>query len=550
MQQNPTVADKKDAQEEALKELVQIILSEPNLTKKKFIHYQKMVSKRYRLNRLIGLKQLLNTLPDDLKKTLGLKIKPVRTASGIAVVAVMHAPHPCPHGACIYCPGGVAAGTPQSYTGFEASSRRAKENLYDPYLQVKARLRQLEQIGHSVEKVELIIIGGTFTSLPEDEQIRFVKGCFDALNGKVSETLEEALKEAEHAKIRNVGFTVETRPDYCKERQIDLMLSYGVTRVELGVQTLSDEIYRLVNRGHTVKDVIEAFQLSRDAGLKIVAHMMPGLPGSSVEADFEAFRRLFEDPCFKPDMLKIYPTLVTEGTALHRLYLEGRYEPYTLETVVKLLADIKEIVPKWVRIMRIQREIPAEHIVAGVKHGNLRERVHQELKRRGSRCRCIRCREIGLKNIKIDEDEVRLMKEVYEAAQGTEIFLSYEHPETETLIGFLRLRIPSEKAHRPEVKGQKTALVRELHVYGEALPLGVRKDGAWQHKGFGKNLLYEAERIAVEEFGCEKILVTSAIGVRQYYAKLGYKLEGPYMAKHISKHHHSNTSRFTADIFV
>jgi len=539
LQQNSTFTDERSAQEEALRELAQIISSEPNLTKKKIIYYQKLVSKRYGLNRLIGLRQLLNTLPADLKKTLGLKIKPVRTASGIAVVAVMHAPHPCPHGACLYCPGGVAKGTPQSYTGFEPSSKRAKENLYDPYLQVKARLKQLEQIGHNVEKVELIIIGGTFTALPEDEQIRFVKGCFDALNGKISQTLDETLKEAEHAKIRNVGFTVETRPDYCKEKQIDLMLSYGVTRVELGVQTLSDEIYRFVNRGHTVKDVIEAFQLARDAGLKIVAHMMPGLPGSTFDADFESFRRLFEDHCFKPDMLKIYPTLVTEGTPLHRLYLDGRYEPYTLETAIKLLADIKEIVPKWVRIMRIQREIPAEHIVAGVKHGNLRELVHQELKKRGSRCRCIRCREVGLKNLKIDEEEVRLMKEVYEAAQGTEIFLSYEHPKTETLIGFLRLRIPSEKAHRPEVKGQKTALIRELHVYGEALPLGLRKDEAWQHKGFGKNLLCEAEKIAVEDFGCDKILVTSAVGVRQYYAKFGYKLEGPYMAKHISSNHNS-----------
>lgn len=533
MQQNPTAADGNRAQEEALKELVQIISSEPDLTNRKLIYYQRMISKRYGLNRLIGLRQILNTLPDDLRKARGLKIKPVRTASGIAVVAVMAAPHPCPHGVCIYCPGGVAKGTPQSYTGFEPSSKRAKENLYDPYLQVKARLRQLEQIGHSVEKVELVIIGGTFTSIPEDEQIRFVKGCFDGLNGRVSATIDETLKEAEQGKIRNVGFTVETRPDYCKEKQIDLMLSYGVTRVEVGVQTLSDEIYKLVNRGHTVKDVIEAFQLARDAGLKIVAHMMPGLPGSTVEADFESFRRLFEDPCFKPDMLKIYPTLVTEGTPLHRLYLAGRYEPYTLETTIRLLADVAEIVPDWVRIMRIQREIPAEHIVAGVKHGNLRELVHEELERRGSRCRCIRCREVGLKNLKIDEEEVRLVKKVYEAAQGAEIFLSYEHPESDTLIGFLRLRIPSEKAHRAEVKGGKTALIRELHIYGEALPLGVRKDEAWQHKGYGKNLLYEAEKIASEEYGYRKILVTSAVGVRQYYATHGYKLEGPYMAKQI-----------------
>jgi len=528
-----TAADAGRAYEEALKELAEIISREPDLTNKRLIQYQKTISKRYGLNRLIGLRQILNTLPDDLKKTLGLKIKPVRTASGIAVVAVMPPPHPCPHGVCLYCPGGVAKGTPQSYTGYEPSSKRAKENLYDPYLQVNTRLKQLEQMGHTVEKVELVIIGGTFTSLPDNEQIRFVKGCFDALNGKISETLDEALKEAEHAEIRNVGFTVETRPDYCKEKHIDLMLSYGVTRVEIGVQTLSDEIYKIVNRGHTVKDVIQAFQLARDAGLKIVAHMMPGLPGSNFETDFNSFKRLFEEPNFKPDMLKIYPTLVTEDTALHQLYLAGRYEPYTVETAVKLLADIKEIVPKWIRIMRIQREIPAEHIVAGVKNGNLRELVHQELKRRGSKCRCIRCREVGLKNLKIDKEEVQLMKEVYEAAQGTEIFLSYEHPESETLIGFLRLRIPSEKAHRAEVKEHKTALIRELHIYGEALPFGVRKDEAWQHKGFGKNLLYEAEKITAEEYDCRKILITSAVGVRQYYARQGYKPEGPYMAKQI-----------------
>lgn len=528
-------ADVSRAYEAALKELAQIISSDPPLPTKKLINHQRLISKKYGLSRLIGLRQLVNTLPlTELHKLNGLKIKPVRTASGIAVVAVMAAPHPCPHGVCLYCPGGVDKGTPQSYTGFEPSSRRAKENLYDPYLQVDTRLKQLKRIGHTVDKVELVIIGGTFPSLPKEDQIRFVKGCFDALNGKISNTLEEALKEAEHAKIRNVGFTVETRPDYCKEKHIDIMLSYGVTRVELGVQALDDEIYRLINRGHTVKDVTEAFQLSRDAGLKIVAHMMPGLPGSDIEADFKAFRKLLEDPSFKPDMLKIYPTLVTEDTGLYQLYLAGRYRPYALEDVVKLLADVKEIVPKWVRIMRIQREIPSEHIVAGVKMGNLREIVQKELRKRGSRCRCIRCREVGLKNLSIDKSEVCLTREVYEAAEGIEIFLSYEHLKSDSLIGFLRLRIPSEKAHRPEVKGCKAALVRELHVYGEALPLGVRKDDAWQHKGFGKNLLYEAEKVASEVYGCRKILVTSAVGVRQYYARLGYELEGPYMVKRIT----------------
>ncbi|MEM3614551.1 MAG: tRNA uridine(34) 5-carboxymethylaminomethyl modification radical SAM/GNAT enzyme Elp3 [Nitrososphaerales archaeon] len=535
MQPEAETGDRSRAYEAALKELAQIISSESKLTTKKLIQHQKLISKRYGLNKLIGLRQLINTLPqEDLKGLSRLKIKPIRTASGIAVVAVMAAPHPCPHGVCIYCPGGVSKGTPQSYTGFEPSSRRAKENLYDPYLQVNARLKQLKQIGHTVDKVELVIIGGTFTSLPEEEQIRFVKGCFDALNGKPSQTLKEALSEAEHAKIRNVGFTVETRPDYCKEKHIDFMLSYGVTRVEIGVQTLDDEIYRFINRGHSVKDVAEAFQAARDSGLKIVAHMMPGLPKSDIEKDLQHFKMLFEDPRFKPDMLKIYPTVVTEGTYIHKLYLKGEYKPYDLNEVVDLLSAVKKMVPPWIRIMRIQREIPAGQIVAGVKNGNLREIVQQEMRRMGVRCRCIRCREVGLKNIRINDSEIKLLREEYEASEGVEIFLSYEHPLTDTLLGFLRLRIPSNKAHREEVKNDRTALVRELHVYGEALPLGIRKENAWQHRGFGKKLLYEAENIARGVYDCRKILVTSAVGVRQYYVRQGYRLEGTYMAKQLN----------------
>ncbi len=533
MQPEAKTTEGSRAYEAALKDLAQIISSEPKLTAKRLIQHQKAVSKKYGLNRLIGLRQILNALPEEeLKRWSGLKIKPVRSASGIVVAAVMAAPHPCPHGVCIYCPGGVEKCTPQSYTGFEPSSIRAKENFYDPYLQVNTRLRQLKQIGHSVDKVELVIIGGTFTSLPEEEQIRFVKGCFDALNGKPSETLEQALTKAEHAKIRNVGFTVETRPDYCKEEHINLMLSYGVTRVEIGVQTLDDEVYRFVNRGHSVKDVAEAFQLARDAGLKIVAHMMPGLPKSDVEKDLSHFKMLFQDPRFKPDMLKIYPTVVTEGTQLYKLYLKGEYKPYNLSEAVNLLSSVKAVTPPWIRIMRIQREIPASQIVAGVKNGNLREVVQQEMRRRGLRCRCIRCREVGLKNVKISESEIKLLRREYEAAEGIELFLSYEHPPTDTILGFIRVRITSNKAHRGEVKSEKTALVRELHVYGEALPLGVRRKNAWQHRGLGKRLLSKAEE-AAQEFGCRKILVTSAIGVRAYYAVQGYRLEGPYMAKKV-----------------
>jgi elongator complex protein 3 len=500
------------------------------------LEIKKILCREQGLTKLPRNSDIFNQLPTKIQKQYNkfLMVKPIRTASGVAVVALMAKPSKCKHGICLYCPGGINYGTPQSFTGREPTSMRSAENNYDSYKQVLARLNQLITIGHDVSKTELIIIGGTFLNFPKKYRDRFVKGCFDGLNGKRALNLKDAHKLNETAKIRNVGFTLETRPDFCKPKHIDLMLDYGVTRIEIGVQTLDDKIFRLVNRGHSTQDVIEAFQAAKDSGYKIVAHMMPGLPGSNPLEDLKNFHKLLYNPDFKPDMLKIYPTVILKNTGLYNEYLAGKYRPYDLTTVVNLLADVKSFVPKWVRIMRIQREIPAYEIVSGVKNGNLRELVLEEVRRRGHSCKCIRCREIGLKKYQEKDhhiEDMKLFKEVYDSSEGTEIFLSFEDINIQALIGFLRLRIPSQKVHRTEISERQSCIVRELHIYGSVVPIGLKDKERWQHRGFGKKLITEAEKIASEDYDANKIVILSAVGTREYYKKLGYFSEGPYMVR-------------------
>ncbi|MCS7116089.1 MAG: tRNA uridine(34) 5-carboxymethylaminomethyl modification radical SAM/GNAT enzyme Elp3 [Nitrososphaerales archaeon] len=527
-----------DAYEQALADIVAILNKKDFITFREFIRIKKDVCKKYGLKSIPNNISIISKLSPQVRERFRdlLTVKPVRTASGIAMIAVMTKPMPCPHGTCIYCPGGVKFGTPQSYSGKEPASIRAAQHNYDPYEQVTNRLKQLSDLGHKIGKIELIILGGTFLSFPPDYQMYFIKGCYDALNQYTSTSLEEAIKRAETAKIRNVGLTIETRPDWCKEKHVDLMLSYGCTRVEIGVQTLNERVLNVIQRKHSLEDVIEAFRIAKDAGYKIGAHMMPGLPCSNYESDLKDFYRLFNEPEFKPDMLKIYPTLVLEGTTLYEWYKDGIYSPYDLNTLIDLIIEVKKIVPRWVRIMRINREIPSHEIVAGVKHGNLREIVQREMARRGLSCKCIRCREVGLKirrGYSVNLDHVKLLRESYEASNGLEIFLSYEDTSNDILIGFVRLRIPSPYAHRPEIKDQKVCLIRELHVYGRSVPVGDEDERSWQHRGYGMALMEEAERIALEEFDAKKMVVISAIGTREYYRRLGYELEGPYMVKRL-----------------
>jgi elongator complex protein 3 len=462
-----------------------------------------------------------------------LQLKRVRSISGVHVIGVMSAPYQCPHGRCAYCPQEDDA--PTSYTGYEPAAMRAKQNHFDPFAQLSSRLAQLKAIGHQTSKVEVVVQGGTFLARPAMYQQHFMKRCLDALNGSESLSLDEAKSEAWSSSIRNVGLTFETRPDWARAEHVDLMLSYGATRVEIGVQTLDDNVLRFVERGHSVADVVKSFQVVKDAGLKIVAHMMPGLPGSTSGQDLDGFKRLVSDPDFRPDMLKIYPCLVVHGTKAYDWWRNRTYVPLDVGAAVDLIADVKELVPTWMRIMRVQREIPARLILAGPNKGNLRERALTLLGRDGRRCRCIRCREVGHRkakeNIEPAPEDSRLIRTYYESSGGTEIFLSKEDPKTDTLIAYLRLRIPSPSAHRIEISSHRSSIVRELHVYGPAVPVGEHDAGAWQHKGYGMSLLKEAERISSEEYDVKKIVVLSALGTREYYSRVGYKQDGPYMSK-------------------
>jgi len=466
-----------------------------------------------------------------------LRPKPIRTMSGVNVVAVMTTPSNCPQGRCAYCPGGPEYNVPSSYTGREPATMRGIQNGFDPYLQVRNRMEQLRTIGHAVSKVELIVMGGTFPATATSYQEYFVKGCLDAITGVYSHSLEEAQRNAERSEVRNVGITFETRPDYCREAHVDRMLELGVTRVELGVQNIYDDVYRLVERGHTVQDVVAATRALKDSGLKVCYHMMPGLPGSDAGRDLESFKTLFADPRFRPDMLKIYPCLVLRSAKIYDWWREGKYRPYTTEEAADLIVEVKKVLPPWVRVMRVQRDIPAQLVVAGVKSGNLREIVREELRSLGLRCRCIRCREVGhrmlLDGVTPDPENIKIVKQRYDASGGSELFISAEDEENDVLIGYARLRFPSPRAHRPEAKIEETSIVRELHIYGPLAPLGARMANAWQHRGYGRALLKEAEKISLEN-GRTRMLVTSALGVREYFRRLGYRRVGPYMGKNLN----------------
>ena len=528
--------------ESACRELIEQILRKEITNEQELNAAKKEISKRYKLSALLSNSSILAAAEDEEKQNVLslLQLKPVRTISGVAVIAAMTSPAPCPHGMCLPCPGGPSSKfqSPQSYMGAEPAARRAFENDFDPYLQVSSRLKQLLQIGHNVEKAELIVMGGTYTSRTLCYQEWFVKRAIEAMNdfygkewrdGKRYISIEDAQAANENARIRNVGITIETRPDWTEKEHIDTILDLGATKVEIGVQSTYDFILAGIQRGHTVAESANANKRLRDSGLKVGFHMMPGLPGSTPESDFRMFRTLFEDERFKPDYLKIYPTLVTEGTRLHGMWELGNYAPLEVEEAVELLAKVKSILPKWVRLQRIQRDIPAYQVLAGIKKSNIRQLAQERLLQMGGRCRCIRCREVGHRMLAgMEPENIELIVEEYEACGGKEHFVSFEDTEKDILIGFVRLRFPFEP-HRRELLG--AALVRELHVYGSMVPVGAgAKNAQWQHRGYGEELLSEAESRARSR-GYEKIAVTSGIGVRDYYRKFGYEREGPYMTK-------------------
>ena len=494
---------------------------------------KRRASSEFSLSRYVTNSEIIAALSPKARSDFQemLRVHPRRSASGIVVVTAFSSPYACPHGTCVFCPGGPRLGTPQSYLPGSPGMRSALEAEFDPFLQVRRCLSKYRANGHEVGKVETVIEGGTFIAVPRDYQASFVKGVYDGLNGSESASLEQAQAINESSASRCVGLTLESKPDWCRPADIDLMLSYGITRLEVGVQSLRDKTLARSNRGHTVEDTIRAFQVARDAGLKVTAHMMPGLPGATPEEDLVDLRRLFEDEAFRPDMSKMYPTLVVPGTALARLYGKGSYEPYSLETVVELLSEMKRFVPGWHRIMRIQREIPSKEIAGGVKAGNLRQLVLARAAEKGFSCGCIRCREVVLREPDEMEkqDSLEYREQRYRASDGDEVFGSFELSKSGVISAFVRMRVPSPRAHRREMR--RAAVIRELRVYGRTVQVGQRHNAAWQHRGLGAELMRRMERLAAEGYGARRILVTSAVGTRNYYRRLGYEREGPYMGR-------------------
>lgn len=527
------------------------------------------ISAKYGLSSQPKLVDIIAAVPLDYKDALvpKLKAKPVRTASGIAVVAVMCKPHRCPHinftgNICVYCPGGPDSDfeySTQSYTGYEPTSMRAIRARYDPYIQTRSRVAQLQQLGHSVDKVEFIVMGGTFMSLPDSYRDYFIRSLHDALSGHTSCNVEEAVRYSEKSKVKCIGITIETRPDYCLQRHLSDMLSYGCTRLEIGVQSVYEDVARDTNRGHTVKAVCETFRLAKDAGYKVVTHMMPDLPNVGIERDLEQFSEFFENPDFRADGLKIYPTLVIRGTGLYELWKTGRYRSYPAHVLVDLVATILAMVPPWTRVYRVQRDIPMPLVSSGVEHGNLRELCLARMKDFGTTCRDVRTREVGIQEIhnKVRPHEIELVRRDYVANGGWETFLSYEDCQQDILVGLLRLRkCNPATTYRPELMAKNeesgdtssnsyscnpattcyrrrrwVSVVRELHVYGSAVPVAAKDPSKFQHQGVGQLLMEEAERIARYEHNAYKLVVISGVGTRDYYRRLGYSLDGPYMSK-------------------
>lgn len=507
---------------------------------------------------------MLNASESELKILQKyLQTKPTRTISGVSVVAVMSAPYKCPHGDCIMCPSKVSEGVPQSYTGKEPATLRAVRNKFDPYLQVFNRLEQYIVLGHNFDKIELIVMGGTFPSFPSKYKESFVTNLFKAMNDfsslffikgkfdvikfrkffelpgdkksaerqkrifkkilkikiKNKKNLEKEQERNEKSNIKCVGLTIETRSDYGKAKQGNELLRYGCTRVELGIQSVYNSVLKFIQRGHTVEDNIDAIKDLRDLGFKLNFHYMPGLV--SYAKDLKGLKMLFDSPNYRPDMLKLYPCMVVKDSKLYKLWKKGEFKPITTAKAAKLIMEFKKSVPEYCRIMRVQRDIPTYATEAGVDRTNLRQYIHEMMKREDIKCRCIRCREIGRGK---KHGKVKIKWSHYSASLGDEFFISAE--DKENLYGFCRLRFPSQFL-RKEIS-KDSALVRELHVYGTAAAVGSKGDV--QHMGLGKALLKKAEEIA-KTYYKKKMVVISGVGVRGYYRKLRYKKEGYYMVK-------------------
>lgn len=434
-------------------------------------------------------------------------------------------PFNCP-GECIYCP--LELNMPKSYLSDEPAAQRAKNLNFDAKAQISQRLEQLRMNGHPTGKLEIIVVGGTYSAYPEDYKISFIKEIYDACNGADSVNIEEAIKRNETAKQRIVALSVETRPDWVTEKEVGLLRQLGVTKVQLGVQAIDEEISRVTKRGHGQKEVAQATRLLRNAGMKICYHIMPNLPGSNPEKDVQMAKLIFSDPRFMPDYVKIYPCMVIRGTALYKMWQKGDFVTYDDETLKKVLKEISAIVPEWVRVDRLVRDISRGWVGAGSTKSNMRQEVERELLAEGRPCRCIRCREVKGENYRSQITNYKRVE--YATAGGKEVFMSYENGDK--LCALLRLRLPDKKERLLFEEIKDAAMVREIHSYGQAVELGDRIKDKTQHQGLGRLLMGAAEDEARKK-GYKKLAVIAAVGTREYYKKLGYLLEGSYMTKRL-----------------
>jgi elongator complex protein 3 len=452
-----------------------------------------------------------------------IRMKPIRTLSGVTTVTVLTKPYPCP-GKCIFCPTDIRM--PKSYLPDEPGARRGLEHAFDPFAQVQSRLEALNAVGHPLDKVELLILGGCWSSYRRDYQAWFIRRCFDALNGVELPTLEEAQIYNETAPSRNVGLVIETRPDHISVEELVWLRRLGVTKVQLGVQSLDDRILELNQRGHTVADALQAVDLLRAAGFKTVLHWMPNLLGATPASDRADFSRLWVGFC--PDEIKIYPNQLLENTELFQVWQRGEYHPYSTAELVQLIADVKTTIPRYCRVNRVIRDIPSTYVVDGNRRTSLRQDIQNELKRRGVACQCVRCREV--RDRKVDVQSLKLDDLEYPAGITQEHFLSFVTPD-DHLAGFLRLSLPGPNSlatAMPDLDG--AAIIREVHIYGQSLPVGVEEQGAAQHIGLGSRLIQSAQDIACSH-GYRRLAVISAIGTRRYYQRLGFQHGELYMVK-------------------
>ena len=474
----------------------------------------------------------------DVRLLERIRLKPVRTLSGVTTVTVLTKPYPCP-GKCIFCPTDVRM--PKSYLPDEPGAMRGLEHDFDPYAQVRSRLEALEAVGHPTDKIELLILGGTWSSYRRDYQEWFVRRCFDAMNENIHEGREDheysvvnpgELTEAqiinESASHRNVGLVIETRPDEITPDELRWLRHLGVTKVQMGAQSLDDHILEINKRGHDVETTRRATALLRAAGFKIVLHWMPNLLGATPDSDRADFARLWDGFC--PDEIKIYPNQLLANAELYEYWQRGAFHPYTTQELIDLIVDVKPTIPRYCRVNRVIRDIPSTNVVEGNRRTSLRQDVHRELKRRGTSCQCVRCREV--RKQRVNTENLELHDLVYPAAEAEEHFISYDTPD-DKLTGFIRLSLPMSSSPDTELEDLKdVALIREVHVYGQSLPVGAEKDGAAQHSGLGTQLLEEAEKVAKER-GFSRMAVISAVGTRKYYLDRCFERGELYLIKNI-----------------